>query len=57
MELKTFTEMFSDKNALDIKTMKPGYVMKVVYPICCGVDVHKTFQQSSRQSKLKESAI
>jgi transposase len=23
--------------------MKGGYVMKVVYPICCGVDVHKTF--------------
>jgi transposase len=23
--------------------MKGGYAMKVVYPICCGVDVHKTF--------------
>jgi transposase len=23
--------------------MKGGYSMKVVYPICCGVDVHKTF--------------
>jgi len=22
---------------------KGGYTMKVVYPICCGVDVHKTF--------------
>src|SRR5665648_180706 len=24
-------------------TMKGGCAMKVVYPICCGVDVHKTF--------------
>jgi transposase len=23
--------------------IKGGYAMKVVYPICCGVDVHKTF--------------
>jgi transposase len=23
--------------------MKGGYAMKVVYPVCCGVDVHKTF--------------
>ena len=23
--------------------MKGGYAMKVEYPICCGVDVHKTF--------------
>jgi transposase len=23
--------------------LKGGYVVKVVYPICCGVDVHKTF--------------
>ena len=24
-------------------TTKGGYTMKVDYPICCGVDVHKTF--------------
>jgi len=24
-------------------TLKGGFTMKIVYPICCGVDVHKTF--------------
>ena len=30
-------------NVFSSISIKGGYVMKVVYPICCGIDVHKTF--------------
>lgn len=35
--------MCDDSVNVFLLIIKGGYAMKIVYPICCGVDVHKTF--------------